>query len=351
MRTHSPCLIVPLLALALANTVGCGEELTPKTKLKSPRILAVQADPVNPGVGESSTFTPLVYLPPGETAAYSWSWCPVPTNPDDGYLCPLDQAGLDALTAALGLAGVPPLDLGTDSTAVFTNPFPTALAAAVCANDPAVLQVLYGVAAAAGSGATPGLFECGLATMPVQIKLVLLGATDIDVGVFSLNVPIDDTTPRNLNPVVRGLWDMTTPPGVRVDDVGSVIVPIGAEVEVAVDMDETVSETILDRITLPDGEYQRDAAGNLVLGPSRERITVSWFKERGGLDKGSTGFNIKARDAQGNPIPFDVARKNTWTAPEEAAAVGTTARLIAVVRDGRGGVAWTSGVFGLGVAR
>ena len=345
MRTHSLIHVLPIYALAVAGAVGCGADLTPKTKLRDARILAVRAEPVNPEPGQASTFTPLVYLPVGETVTYQWSWCPFPTESTTGYPCSIDQAGLDRLALAAGLLDVPPLDLGTASTVSFANPFPIAFTAALCGNDPATLARVFG--AMGGAAANTGMFSCGLATFPVQIKLTITTAKTTDVGVFNLNLPIDDTTPRNQNPVVRGLLDATTPPGIPLDDLGTVIRPTGSDVTLVVDMDETVSEPYLDKVTLPDGMYQRDANGNLVLGPARERITVSWFKEFGGLDKDTSGYNAKSLDAAGNPIPFTVAQKNTWTAPLKADNPPKAVKLIAVVRDGRGGVGWTSGVVGL----
>jgi len=345
MRTHSLILALPICALAVAGASGCGAELTPKTKLRDARILAVRAEPVNPEPGEVSTFTPLLYMPEGETATYQWSWCPFPTDSTAGYPCPIDQAGLDQLAQAAGLLAVPPLDLGTAATVSFANPFPIALTTAMCGNDPATLARVFGALGA--KAANIGLISCGLATFPVQIKLTITTAKSSDAGVFNLNLPIDETTPRNQNPVVRGLWDATTPPGVPLDDLGTVVRPTGSDVTLRVDMDESSSEAYLDKITLPDGEFQRDVSGNLVLGPARERITVSWFKEFGGLDKDSSGYNAKALYADGTPIPFEVALKNTWTAPLKTDNPPPTVKLMAVVRDGRGGVGWTSGVVGL----
>jgi hypothetical protein len=236
----------------------------------------------------------------------------------------------------------------------FTNPFPIALTAALCANDPAALSLLLaGSGGKGGQGVNSpiGLFSCGVATFPVQIKVKVTGASGSDVGVFNVNLPIDEVTPGNQNPIIRGVLDVTDVTPILIDETATVVRPTGSEVKLSADMDESIAEAYLDKIKLTTGEYQKDASGAWVLGPTRERITVSWFAEggeSGGFEDNFTGFNPTALDANQNPIPFDKARKMTWTAPNKIDYTAATVRLVLVVRDNRGGTAWTTGVIGMG---
>ena len=125
-----------LAALAL---LGCGNRnFNRPDLLNEPRILAIQAEPPQPTIGASTTLHALVYQPPaaaptadcpnpGAAAQYQWSWCPLPTSASDNYACHIAQVEFDQMYAALGLGSAPLLDLGTNETATFTNPFPAAL--------------------------------------------------------------------------------------------------------------------------------------------------------------------------------------------------------------------------------
>src|SRR5512138_1094172 len=108
----------------LACLLGCDDEISSASRLRRVRLLAVQAEPPNPAFAQTTRLRPLVYLPPGESVTYEWSWCPVPTSSDDGYRCPVEQPALDQLAAQLGLTDIPPLFLGNTETIDFTNPFP-----------------------------------------------------------------------------------------------------------------------------------------------------------------------------------------------------------------------------------
>jgi hypothetical protein len=191
-----------LLFLAfLSGLIACDNDISSPSRLRRVRLLAVQAEPPNPAFGQSTRLRPLVYLPPGESVTYEWSWCPVPTTSDDGYQCPVDQAAVDQLAALAGLTGIPPLFLGTTETIEITNPFPPALLASLCAGDAATTSLFLG---SASVGKSSQVYTCAVATLPVQVMLTIRGSIT-DTGVVSLRLPIDEATPGNNNPVITGL--------------------------------------------------------------------------------------------------------------------------------------------------
>ncbi len=217
-------------------------------------------------------------------------------------------------------------------------------------------------------------------------------------AVFVVHLPTNDALPGNLNPVMNGILDMsglpdsgapsvdadstsadgggaddgaapdgggivgdldagvppTTPTGLRLDDQGSISVPRQVHVPIQLDIPETSSEFMVQPGTLDD---VTDSSGT-VLGTRRfERLNFAWFAEAG--DFGSdgqggrrTGYLPNLPDSPSAPsVPaaadkagFNSAISNTWTLPTSTDYPPGTARIIVVVRDSRGGVAWTSGL-------
>lgn len=338
-------LLLPLLLGSLGLTVGCDDDISSSSRLRRLRLLAVQAEPPNPAFGQSTVLRPLVYVPPGEGVSYEWSWCPLPTDPNAGYPCPIDQAALDAMAARAGLVGVPPLFLGTGESVTFTNPFPAALLGAVCAGDSATLALFTGDAA---GDTAPRVYNCSLATVRMQVMLTIRGSTT-DTGVFSLRLPIDETTPPNQNPVIAGVA-VAEPPRM-LDELGTVVVPREREVKLVAAIDVAEAETYLDRQLGPDDDYLTDERGQFILGPTQERLTVFWFAEGGGFPERMTSWGPGDRDEHGEQVAFSAATENPWTTPKLEDYGGTASRLVVVVRDSRGGVAWTSGLATLGAAQ
>jgi hypothetical protein len=76
-------------------------------------------------------------------------------------------------------------------------------------------------------------------------------------------------------------------------------------------------------------------------GQVLEQLNLSWFVESGDLDDGRTGFIDMV-------TTFDKAIITKWQPASEKDYPGDTSRLIVVVRDNRGGVAWRGGVVRLG---
>jgi hypothetical protein len=324
----------------LLGPLACDDSISSSSQLRRLRLLAVQAEPPNPGLGQTTVLRPLVYLPAGESVTYEWSWCPVPTRSDDGYRCPMDQAALDTLAAQTGLAGMPALALGTAESIAFTNPFPAPLLASLCAGDSATTELFTGSDAGAENRQT---YNCTVARLPVQVKLTIRGSTT-DTGVFSLWLPIDASTPANQNPVITGISVVEPEPARWLDDTGVVGVPRHSEVKLRAGLDPGEAEVYLDKQLGPDDNYIKDGNGQFVLGPTQERLTLWWFVEGGGFAERSTSWSAKDLDPNGQVLPFESATDNPWTPPTLDEYARESSLVIVVVRDGRGGVAWTRGV-------
>jgi len=330
------CVLFPILLLGL---LACDNEISSASRLRRPRLLAVQAEPPNPAFGQTTRLRPLVYLPPGESVSYEWSWCPVPTTSENGYLCPVDQTAVDNLAAQAGLAGMPPLFLGTMDTIDFANPFPPALLASLCAGDSATLGLFLG---SATDGKSRQLYTCAIATLPVQVMLTIRGSIT-DTGVVSLRLPIDGTTPGNANPVITDLSVVSPEPARVLDDAGLVTVPREQKVRLHAGIEQTQAELYLDRQMGADGEYLKDSTGQFVLGPATERLTLMWFAEGGGFVEKDSGWSAQDLDSDGKPVAFASALENDWTTPKVADYAESSSLVLVVVRDSRGGVAWARG--------
>ena len=334
-----------LLLTFLSSLIACDNDISSASRLRRPRLLAVQAEPPNPAFGQTTRLRPLVYLPPGESVTYEWSWCPVPTTSENGYLCPVDQAAVDNLAAMAGLPGIPPLFLGTTETIDFTNPFPPALLASLCAGDSAITGLFLG---GEGESNSRQVYSCAIATLPVQVMLTIRGSIT-DTGVVSLQLPIDETTPGNANPVINGVAVLSPEPVRLLDGTGLVTVPRDQEVKLHAGVDLAQAELYLDRQLGPGNEYMKDSTGQFVLGPTPESLTLFWYAEGGGFVERRTGWNARDLDADGNPLALEAAIENDWTTPKVEDYAATSSLVLVIVRDNRGGVAWTRNIASLEV--
>ncbi len=302
MLRHS----IALLLCLVVGAAACDDGIASASRLRRLRLLAVQAEPPNPGLGQTTWLRPLVYVPPGESVTYDWSWCPLPTSSEDGYVCPVDQAAVDTLAARTGLASVPPLWLGTDASVAFTNPFPADLLAKLCQGDSAT-TALFTENASVGKNQL--VYDCTLATLPMQIMLTIRGST-VDTGVVSLRLPVDASTPGNHNPLVTGITVASSEPIARNTDVKLLAGIDPAQAEIG-----------------PDGQP--------------EALTLSWFAEGGGFVHKTTSWGPNTLDKDGQPLPFQALVENTWTTPKADDYTRASSLLIVVARDGRGGMGWS----------
>jgi hypothetical protein len=279
---------LPLLACSNRNFN------TPRL-LDQPRILAIQAEPPQPKVGETTTLTPLVYLPPGdigENATYHWKWCPLPTTSTNEYKCPIDQSGLDQVYLSLGLGAAPLLDLADGDpskgqSTTFVNPFPAAMLAQLCTNPfslkPGASSA--GATAAADSG-SQSVRDCLILGFPITIYLTVDSTSGGNLdAVYVVNLPTDDSRPGNQNPVVGGIqvtWKDAPDGGAATDDSGTmpddILLPSVDADSSPLDAGEPIDA---DDSTLDAGEPAGPAtpaspadAASLAVGPAESQYGV-----------------------------------------------------------------------------
>ena len=302
--------LVTLLALGLlvAGLGGCGGGFDSPTLLTKLRLLALQAAPVNPAQGDTTTITPLVYSPSSATAAleWSWSWCPVLGQANDGYVCPVSYDDASVLLASAGVtAPLPAFDLGAGPTAAFSNPFPPDVLAALCA---------------AGFDGSPVDCTNGF---PIRVSVRVTQGTSSQLGTTVVRLPIQAGAVSNANPA-PGALSVDLPSGTAVlDDAGSVQVPRLQDNVLHVALDDSQAETY-------EGTGLDGGAATL-----RETLLVSWFAELGDFDHERTLF-IDGVESLAD------ATTDKWKPPATREDARPTSRLIVVVRDDRGGVGWTS---------
>jgi hypothetical protein len=303
-------LLAVLALLAPALAAGCGADFDPYNRLTKLRVLAIRSEPPAPAAGETAILTPLLYIPDGDPpVAFQWSWCPAPGSASEGYPCLVTAAEL-----AQGGASVPPFELGSGATAAFMHTV-----------DPALLQGLC--------GGIPGALDkpdCA-GGFPVQVKLTLTSASAQVTTVLTLRLRFDPSDPPNRNPRVDGLEAMLEAGPQPIGDEPAVVLP------------RQTNTTV--RAAVPEEDAERypglDAAGD--PAEVRERLTLSWFVESGDLDDGRTGFIEGVTD-------FATAVTTRWKPASEKDYPRDASRIVVVVRDNRGGVAWRTGAVRLGAA-
>jgi hypothetical protein len=301
---------VRLLAVGLlcAGLAGCGADFDPPTLLSKLRLLALRAEPVNPAEGQATTLTPLVYSPSSVTEAldWSWSWCPLLGQANDGYLCPISYDDASALLAAAGVtAPVPAFELGADPTASLTNPFPPQVLAALCAD---------------GFDGQP--VDCANG-FPTRVSVRVSQGAATQLGTTVVRLPVTDGAVSNANPIPGALSVDLGSGTAALGDLGSVQVPRLADNALHVALDDSQAETYPG--TGPGG-------GAVTL---RETLLVSWFAELGDFHDARTLF-IDGVESLAD------ATTDTWKPPPVREDARPTSRLIVVVRDDRGGVGWSS---------
>lgn len=346
-----------MVAVALLG-LGCSDDFDPDWRLGKARVLAVQADPPQPSFGSSTTLRALLYLPTQETPSYHWSWCPAPTSADDGFACPIDQAGFDKLLG-LGPDQAPSLDLGAGETATLTNLFAPEVLAALCAGRADAL-LTDGMAGDGGTGASAagsagvGPWTCASAGFPVTVRMEFRTPSmgQSAVSAFKVFLPTDASLPGNENPAPGGLAVIepaSAPLSQPLDDAGSVSLARKLKNQLRLDLNASVSETFRGWTRDELGGYRFDASGNHVIGEVREIVALKWYVEGGELgdgnvnDAGDTGYNPYTAD----PKPFSAALEMDWKTPKQADYARDRARIVVVVRDDRGGVGWTQATVGL----
>jgi hypothetical protein len=359
MKTTTIVMASAALALFACSKSGFN---TP-TLLNKPRVLAIQADPPQPALGASTTLSALVYPPPesvdggdaGAGVTYSWSWCPLPMSSTDPSQCPIGQDVANQLLAGISDVPVPLLDLGPGERATFTNPFPAPILASLCERKLDAIPALAAAAASNGAlTANGGLsFACTVAGFPITVTLVVHTSPGDPAGdlpaVFNVYLPINDNIAANLNPVVNSISVTVNGSDHQLDQADSQGILSNSKVPVILGVPLESSELLPDpNVVLPSPD-----PNNPYLAPNDnpfERLDMSWYAECG--DFGGNGLGGRRTGYLGNPndpnATFDTALRNTWNIPKPEDYRANSARIIVVVRDGRGGVAWVEGSVHLG---
>ena len=310
-----PLRIIPILAMVAMSTAACGEDFAPYNRLISPRVLALASDPPAPATGETTTFTPILYLPEGVAiSSYEWSWCPFPGGASDGYPCMITEEELAEFGPAA--ASVPAFDLGTDPTATLENTLDPLLLGAICTGAPG----------------QPPPVDCFMG-FPAQIKLTITADDGTEITTIRrLLLRFDSTHEANALPEITGLAALIDGSEVDLDGSASVTIPRATETIIRAAMAEASSETYTDL----------DEEGEPVS--AMERLTLSWFVESGDTNSGRTSFIDGFTE-------FADAIDNEWEPALVDDYPGETARIIVVLRDNRDGVAHAEASVTLGGAQ
>jgi len=296
------------LACALVLT-ACSSDFAPYSELDRLRILAVQSDPATPMPGETAVLSALVFAPAGESPSYHWSWCPVTAQASQNYTCPLDQVAANQVfsTSVDPSSGgvVPSLDLGTIANASLANPFPVAALSVLCA---------AGLEAQGFSHA----LDCE-GGYPIMVTVDVSTASSSLRAGFVVRLPSESPPTINQNPQLAGL----SLAGIELDDQSATIVV-------------SPSQTIDLRAQIPAGasELRAIPAAEGPPGHRLERLTASWFADRGRIDADRTVFIDGVS-------PLDQTSSNRWTAPDaQHWPADSRVQFMLALRDDRGGVGW-----------
>jgi len=277
-------------------------------------VLAIRAEPPLPAPGESSTLSALVYSKPDDPPlTFRWSWCPLAGPAEEGYPCRIS----DEQIAALAQAGVtlPSFDLGDQPTAQVTH-----------AIDPLILTQLC-----EGAG-LPEVPRCE-GGFPIQIRLTVTSASKTETAVRELRLRLGPAAEPNANPTIDGL--LAQPPNLEefqlIDDQAAMTLPRHEKSALRAVVAESASE-----------EYQ-GLDNDRQPARVNEVLALTWFVESGDTKSERTSF-VKGQ------TPLAVALENEWTPARTKDYEPARSRIIVVIRDNRGGVAWREGTVMLGDA-
>jgi len=270
--------------LALALLVACEPDLGDRASLlDETRVLAVRGEPPEARPGEAVRYTVFVASPGGlaETARARWAYCATPKS--------LLENGV--ASAACLREGVVPI----------ASPDEAPIPAEACARfGPEVTSAELRPRDPDASG---GFFQ------PVRVDVggqIAFGLQRIRCSYAAINADVASAFGRdyvpNRNPELLPVTVGDTPPG------GRVVIRAAWK--------ETESYLLYDSATR-------------ALVTRRETMRVSWYATAGAFASDRTGRAADERDTW---------TENTWTAPD----VPGTSHVFVVLRDDRGGVAFTS---------
>lgn len=301
-----------LTALLLSAFSACDEPDFPAyNELDGLRVLALRATPPDLVPGSSTTLDALVY-DDGETVSQRWSICPWPSDPSDGYLCPVDQALWDDAWSAANLGKAPDLTLGAEQTAMLALPSDREGLSNLCRE----LLVRVGEAATLPP-------DCE-GTWPWTARLAASTREDAVDAVLELPVLLQRTPARNDPPVLNGI----TIDGLRfaAEDPELQSVPLARDrkTQMRVSIGADQAQTYTPERAL--GEASSDVT------PRREALTFTWFVASGETSRTRSIFREGIESLR-------KAAQNSWRTPK----LEDQAHWFVVVRDNRGGVDFIGG--------
>lgn len=300
------------LALVASGCLSKPKQLSKSWKLDRLRILAIRATPAEPRPGEPTRFDALVYAPDGGAVTTVW-WACLPESSSD-FGCSIDPQLADELNQAFsdpdsltpdqyaqlyqqavdaGLVGVDP-----PMTPAWTPPDDILDGLTDIEKNEGV-NALLSVSAFPNSGGDTGVG--GELVAPQDSGL----ANQVEFSFKRL--PVSEAVTPNHNPDLKGFTVGDT----AVEPDGTFAASKGKEYKLSA----TLSDDAVETYTYINSSGQREQR--------TEQPYITWYVEQGAIDQ-----------------PWSLYPDTTvkWTAPDEQ----TTTRIIAVIRDRRGGMGWAS---------
>ncbi len=340
MKNLKQTLIVTVIALLAP---ACGGDFDPYSRVKTLRVLGIQSEPPAPAPGKTATFKALVYTPkPDAELSYEWSWCPLAGPARDGYPCLITVADITKLAGEAAAATLPPYNLGTGPTAMFTHTVDPTLLKLVCPDRPdpnaQAGRSDGGTGAPAGQiGDLRAAVQAGGGCeggFPMQLRVKIKSGTEVIDSVRTVRLRLEGESPSNQNPAIDGLLRLsskeTKDQGDLLGDEPGITLPrrIEARLRALVKREHIEKYSGFDARNMPAELY--------------ERLNLAWFVETGDLDSETTGFIEGAKG-----LVFEDSLINKWKPGKVKDYEKASARVLVVIRDNRGGIGWTTGAVNL----
>jgi hypothetical protein len=304
---HPFICLTPWIAALCLSSACTDAEFPVYNELEGVRVLGIRAQPADARPGDDTVVDALLHFDGKRSVERSWTVCPWPSDPNEGFRCPVSEASWRAAWESTGLTGDPvPLELGSADSASIHFPDDDEGLRSLCHE---LLDRL-----GAGGSAPPSCEQEWKWTFRLHVRS---GEHEIET-IKDVRLVLDDD-PLNQNPAPSRLRVQTNA-GLRVLD--GLQLKADDEHELRVDIDEAAAES-----------YERRAApGENEPKAKREALTFTWFVEGGSTDRVRSFFGDD----------FDTLRaatRNDWHTPDES----REARVYVVVRDDRGGIGWQTG--------
>jgi hypothetical protein len=197
-----------LLVLALFTLGACGPDFEPYWKVNKFRVLAIKADPVTLGEGETATLSVAAHDPGRDDITYKWEWCPFRVSTQNRYECPFTVDQINDLAAEQAPEGQRPprlpanfFDLGDRPTAAFDYPGSREMILGFCQS---IVDAIAEAGQDSALGAQLPVIDCNRG-FEVSVRLVATTPDDEIIARKRLILATSPQTPINLNPEVNGI--------------------------------------------------------------------------------------------------------------------------------------------------